>query len=300
MASLLDPTGARVWLCANHLIGRHRDNHLVLADDNASRQHAVIRWQRGRWVLRDLGSRNGSFVEGDRLAPGAERSLAVGHRVHFATPEVFVVHDLAPPQPMAVAVEGGPMCVGVDQVLGFPDSERPEALLVRAGDGWALELAGEQRRVEDGERIRVAGRWWRLCLPDPVDGTLDEGGLRAVAMRFEVSRDEEHVQVALVKGVEEIPLGSRVHHYTLLVLARQREQDADAGLDAEEQGWIAQADLERMLRVDRNVVYQHLYRARRELAEHLVDTGLELIERRHDAGQLRLGVDAVEVCGIGG
>jgi DNA-binding NtrC family response regulator len=40
----------------------------LLDDTQLSRRHAELRPERGRWILRDLGSRNGTFVDGTRLA----------------------------------------------------------------------------------------------------------------------------------------------------------------------------------------------------------------------------------------
>jgi transcriptional regulator with GAF, ATPase, and Fis domain len=45
-------------------IGRHPDNTIVLRDDWCSRWHAELVLEEGGWVLRDLGSRNGTRVNG--------------------------------------------------------------------------------------------------------------------------------------------------------------------------------------------------------------------------------------------
>jgi hypothetical protein len=62
-------------------LGRQADNDLVLDDATVSRHHAQIRRRYGRYVLYDLGSRSGTFVNGARirevaLAPGDVISLA--------------------------------------------------------------------------------------------------------------------------------------------------------------------------------------------------------------------------------
>jgi hypothetical protein len=49
-------------------IGRSRQADVVIDDPNVSRQHAEIRPRGGSWVLTDLGSTNGSSLNGRRIA----------------------------------------------------------------------------------------------------------------------------------------------------------------------------------------------------------------------------------------
>jgi pSer/pThr/pTyr-binding forkhead associated (FHA) protein len=55
-------------------IGRSRDNKIYLADKRASRHHARIDLQQGTFVLIDLDSANGTFVNGQRVQRQALRS----------------------------------------------------------------------------------------------------------------------------------------------------------------------------------------------------------------------------------
>ena len=62
-------------------IGRHLDNHLVLEDARVSRQHAQLRALDGAYILFDLDSYGGNFVNGIKvnqatLQPGDVVSLA--------------------------------------------------------------------------------------------------------------------------------------------------------------------------------------------------------------------------------
>jgi len=62
-------------------IGRRLDNHVVIDDPRISRNHAQIREIKGRFVVFDLNSTGGTFVNGDRinqsvLYPGDVISLA--------------------------------------------------------------------------------------------------------------------------------------------------------------------------------------------------------------------------------
>lgn len=60
--------GKRVAISpAGATIGRGRASDIVLDDPNVSRQHAEIRPRGGSWVITDLGSTNGSELNGRRL-----------------------------------------------------------------------------------------------------------------------------------------------------------------------------------------------------------------------------------------
>ena len=48
-------------------IGRVRDNSLVLADEGISRHHAAIEFQDGNYFIVDLDSRNGVFLNNQRI-----------------------------------------------------------------------------------------------------------------------------------------------------------------------------------------------------------------------------------------
>ena len=60
--------GTRIPLGDNDiLIGRNPDCHLVLEDDFSSGRHARIFPAQGGWGVEDLGSTNGTFVNGERV-----------------------------------------------------------------------------------------------------------------------------------------------------------------------------------------------------------------------------------------
>src|SRR5262245_3389050 len=63
-------TGARITLGPRCLLGRHAACDMSRPDPRLSGEHAVVRWVDDRWEVRDLGSRNGTFLTGRRLAPG--------------------------------------------------------------------------------------------------------------------------------------------------------------------------------------------------------------------------------------
>jgi pSer/pThr/pTyr-binding forkhead associated (FHA) protein len=86
--ALLVGEGKRTVLGGSRvLIGRSRDCDVTLDDPNASRRHAELRQEDGRWVVTDLGSTNGIKVNGRRveeavLQPGDELALGLA-RLRF-------------------------------------------------------------------------------------------------------------------------------------------------------------------------------------------------------------------------
>src|SRR6188474_3033928 len=61
--------GAAFMLEGDQLtIGRDATNDIVINDAEVSRRHSRLTFQGGKYVLEDLGSTNGTFVNGQRLA----------------------------------------------------------------------------------------------------------------------------------------------------------------------------------------------------------------------------------------
>jgi predicted component of type VI protein secretion system len=69
-------------------IGRDSTNEIVINDAEVSRRHARLTFQGGKYVLEDLGSTNGTFVNGQRLA--GPRVLKAGEVVSFGEQIVLV------------------------------------------------------------------------------------------------------------------------------------------------------------------------------------------------------------------
>ena len=70
-------------------IGRHKDCDIVLDDRKVSRQHARIVRDASGYVLADLNSKNGTYINGEalagehRLEDGDEVQIAVSFRLMF-------------------------------------------------------------------------------------------------------------------------------------------------------------------------------------------------------------------------
>ncbi len=296
-------TEQRHTLASRNLVGRSRRCALRLDDDAVSGEHATVWWTPEGWFLRDLGSRNGTLRNGERVVPGQTAVLEVGDELLFGrSRHRWRVEDLAPPVAAAVPVDGGDSVLAVDEVLGLPPGEAFQALVSRSlPGGWELHTERGTSAVADGDLVSLPGGAWRLRLPEALSGTVDGStALRAspdaVALHFRVTRDEEHVELACTLGDRSVDLGSRAHHYLLLTLARARLRDGqDEALPDAAHGWLHTQRLARMLRISDLHVNTHVFRARRQLLAAGVGPGIELVERRPDTMQLRIGVARLTV-----
>ncbi|MDN5348047.1 MAG: hypothetical protein PWP65_1611 [Clostridia bacterium] len=62
-----------VYILGEHTsIGRDRRNDIVLPEDHVSARHALILQQGGTWYIQDLGSTNGTYVNGIRIEEAVE------------------------------------------------------------------------------------------------------------------------------------------------------------------------------------------------------------------------------------
>ncbi|MFT4623985.1 MAG: hypothetical protein ACI8PZ_002641 [Myxococcota bacterium] len=302
MGTLRDrATGRVVLLAADCILGRASTSWLQIADRKVSGQHARLRWAGARWELRDLGSRNGTFVDETPLGPTETRALHEGARIAFGPDgPVWVVADIAPPQPIATHATTGERRGGQDGFLALPDERDPLLTVYQDHDGvWHLEGDGPAERLADRTRVEVAGAAWWVEVPTHLPPTIDAAhgvSLLDASLAFRVSADEEHVELTVTAPGFDRTLKPRVHLYMLLTLARVRLEEAARGdVPASEQGWVEREVLCRMLGVDAQRLKVDIFRARKQLAAAGITDAALLVERRATSRQLRLGVAALHV-----
>lgn len=299
MATLTDTTrGASHRLPAQALIGRAGASHVRIDAPYVSTEHAALRWTGEGWELRDLASRNGTFVGAHRLEPGQRVRLTTGVAIAFGRPtETWILADDAPP--LAGATSGAVVCWAEDDLLLLPDASAEVCVYGDGRGGWTAEAGDRAWPVLDGHEVIAGGRPWVLSLPTVLSPTRelapdDPAGAVDLALTFHVSRDEEHIEVTASANGRAWRLAHRAHSYLLLTLARAR-LDADPALPASEQGWLYHDELARGLGIAIGLFNMGVFRVRQQLKEAGVPGADGVIERRRGSGQIRLGVDRIEV-----
>lgn len=293
----------RFALSAHALVGRSSACTLRINEPRASAEHARIAYRDGHWTIRDLGSRNGTFVNGEKLEPSMTRTLARGDKIAFGNlQQQFTLEDASAPAVMARRLSTGEyLAPSRDEMLVLPSPAQPEACIFEdAPSVWLLEIEGTSREARDNEILSIGGESFVVYLPVPMVPTIEsteaKPKLGPIELRFRVSANEEVVEVTVVAADEIHVLAPRTHHYTLLTLARSKVRDKEnKALSASQQGWVFVDELCRMLSVDEFRLNTEIYRIRQDISAAGVPNAAGIIERRRGSRQLRLATERVHI-----
>lgn len=87
-------------------LGRHPDQHVQVMDPLVSKEHLVVEQLAGEWFLRDLDSRNGTWVNGDRVR--GRIKIRNNDRVKIGTTHIaFVDRESKKPRDHTVTIGDG-------------------------------------------------------------------------------------------------------------------------------------------------------------------------------------------------
>ncbi|MCG8555759.1 MAG: FHA domain-containing protein [Proteobacteria bacterium] len=135
-------------------IGRHPDNTVQLLDRVASKGHCSIDLLDGRYVLRDLGSLNGTFVNGERVE---SRVLQAGDEIGVGSTKI--VFSEGPIRPEHSLTQGRAHSPRKVTLMSGPAASRIRSKLVQAVEQDFLpekalkDVAGLRK---DYEKLRVS------------------------------------------------------------------------------------------------------------------------------------------------
>jgi len=167
-AAALLHRGRRFALETELTLGRAEDNDVVLADERASRHHARIVRSEEQFVVVDLDSRHGTYLEGERVSHQSRPlesgdAIAIGDQIiRFLTGQETRLASAELPVlgVRTVAFEGDQLKLGRDPrndvVLSDPNVSRFHAEVVRSDAGIELVDLGSRNGTRlDGELVQT-------------------------------------------------------------------------------------------------------------------------------------------------
>jgi ABC-type multidrug transport system ATPase subunit len=219
-AASVDFGGRRVPVEPEVTIGRSPENTFTIDDEEVSRRHARVFRDAQGFVLEDLGSSNGTLVNGSRIA--GQHRLGPGDRIGVAgvvldfvpgaTPPVDGTRMLSRPVPALVTervqLTSEQLTIGRDEssdlVLRDPNVSRRHAMLVRRPEGVSLTDLGSTNGtrvngevvsntwVKSGDQIGI-GPYVLVLDDEDVVARSEQGMLRLQADALEVWAGEKQI-----------------------------------------------------------------------------------------------------------
>lgn len=266
-------------------LGRSPASDLVFPSERVSWQHAAITVENGIPWVRDLGSRNGTFVNGERL--GAPRvicdgdvlgiSPAVALRVRVmgtaepAVPRALVVEDVA--TGVRYPVRSERFTIGASGELRT--SGAGATLLVTGPDDLWLGVDGEDVPVAVDVPFVVDGRTYAVRRADlersPTLGATSGQPLYDLVATLNGDSGAEATLVDPDSGRSHRVEGEN-RALLLYILGRRTQADTDAGTPGGDRGWMSDDDVATALwgrgqaSRDDNALHVLIHRVRKEVA----------------------------------
>ena len=213
-----DPDGTRTRHPFRHprtAVGRERDNDLSLADEGVSHRHCEFVAEQGFFVVRDLGSQNGTFVNGRRVG---EARLRDGDEVRIGATRIKVALEGGVKRPdrrgkgRALGVALGFLAAGA---LWWWLAQKQTALHAAYFTALRAQVEDDacdapQFEALEAADARIKGRSFAL--------TLDGKGVR-------LSKDEEALDRELLKIYAQ-KLALHQDTYRALIAAQERRRES--------------------------------------------------------------------------
>lgn len=145
-------------------IGRAPTNRIVLDDEVCSRSHCEIFYSDGGWYIRDLGSRNGTLVQG--LAISQDHRLQEGDVVEIGDSEAIFTFDVsrfsARPTSDGSSAVIDSETMGVGQQSSWDELNMPE--IVQRKSHTRFHTPPPASQIDRDRASRELGRLYRLAL----------------------------------------------------------------------------------------------------------------------------------------
>jgi uncharacterized protein len=208
------------------VIGRDTANAIVINDPGVSRRHARLRFEGGSYLLQDLGSSNGTFVNDEKLE--GERFLRPGDSIRMGASVVLSFGSASVGQESTMVYSTPTVRLDKKAAAGGSKAEEHRALFTRwfeelwnrknyaiteelVDEGFTAHGAGGQDIKQGPKGVADMVSIWHKAFPDghmTLDDLITEGDLSVIRMTFRGTHQGEFYGIpASGKAVEVTSIG---------------------------------------------------------------------------------------------
>jgi pSer/pThr/pTyr-binding forkhead associated (FHA) protein/S1-C subfamily serine protease len=173
-----------------------------------STRHAELRFANEAWLIADLGSRNGTYVNGQRVPGGGEAPLAVGDEIRLG--------ESGPRLTIVATGERAEVTVAEQPVLKVkPESLAPEArpygiTLIATASGKRFEAQGTRIRIGRGKECEVRPVEGSEGIVSRVHAELSVGPSGGLSLRDVGSKNGTYLNGDRIGAAMPVRIGDRI------------------------------------------------------------------------------------------
>jgi pSer/pThr/pTyr-binding forkhead associated (FHA) protein len=178
------------------VIGREPEADIVIPDRRISRLHAEIERRDGKYYLRDLDSKNGTYINGEKLEGQRELRdddeihIALAARLSFLGPSSTMSLDLDAALKPGLRLDAAAKRVWVNGSEVRPPLSQAQFRLL-------------QLLYESGDKVRTRDDIVRYVWPDEAEEGITEQAIDALVRRLRerlAELDQEHSYIVTMRG----------------------------------------------------------------------------------------------------
>lgn len=245
-----------------------------IADVGISANCATIYWDSGAWYIKDH-SKNGIFLN-NLYVHNTTAILSNGSHIQFGEDisTKWEIINLLPPASYIKCINQKNKQLELRSCVSIPSDEKGEvSFCLSKDDRWIMKRNNVVSYLTDGAIIKLHNEEWQF-FENETTGTAHFIPKQSLSFfQFNLSIDEEHINVKIVTNGAEVDLGYRSHNYLLLALARKKVKDMRQKYDLHDQGWLSMETLQNDVakeigkEIDEYYLNLQIYRLRKQLED---------------------------------
>ncbi len=265
-----------IVLETQHIFGRNKQiAKTCVHSQDVSQSHATIFWKCGFWYLKDH-SRNGTLIN-NKFYHQTTYKFHSKEIIQFGEKKStqWMLIDNTPPSCYFKSLTNKNKVIPLPSVLDLLHQKKQDIHIYCAKNRqWKAEKEGKTIPLTQGVTLHFNNDEWVFIENQWIDDIIDYGHIvKEAYYQFILSADEEHITIQIISNTLVLDLGTRVHNYLLLSLARKRLSDVSNGYSENDQGWFSIEEIaydlskEFSKEIDAYYINLQIYRIRKHIAK---------------------------------